>query len=293
MKKDILSDDYFEKYKAHQTAPIDATPTGIRTVDAVCRDAGGGVGVGRGWFVVLAAASGGGKSVLSLNFIASALKNDEPVGMASLEMSNEQVATRLYSIITKTPINQLEHGGFSAKTWDEVRGELGDLPPVYVPERLLSSYGSVIEYAEECYASGCRYIVVDYLQLIDSGVTEEGIYQSTQRVVTALRAFGVDKGCTVLCLSQFNRATSANYDDSPRATSLHGGMIIEASSDVVLVVDHSKAKRAGPTQNRLLTYLNVAKNRHGPLVSVPIELSLSDLTVREANPLEEEEEWPK
>jgi replicative DNA helicase len=293
MKQDILSGDYFEKYKAHQTAPVDATSTGIRTVDAVCRDAGGGVGIGRGWFWVLAAASGGGKSVLSLNFIASALKNGEPVGLASLEMSNEQVATRLYSIITKTPINKLEHGGFNSRTWDEVRGELGDLPPVYVPERLLSSYQSVIEYAEECYDSGCRYIVVDYLQLIDSGVTEEGIYQSTQRVVTALRAFAVDKGCTVLCLSQFNRATSANYDESPRATSLHGGMIIEASADIVLVVDHSKTKRAGITQNRLLTYLDVAKSRHGPLVSVPIEISLSDLTVREADPLEEEEEWPR
>ena len=293
MKHDILSDEYFHHYEANQTAPTDATATGIRTIDAVCRDAGGGSGVGRGWFFVVAAASGGGKSLIALNFIAEALKQGEPVGLASLEMSNEQVATRLYAIITKTPVRKLEHGGFNSRTWDDVRGELGGLPPVYVPQRLLSSYESVIEYAQECYDSGCRYIVVDYLQLIDSGVTEEGIYQSTQRVVTALRAFAVDKGCTVLCLSQFNRATSSNYDDSPRATSLHGGMIIEASSDIVLVVDHSRSKRAGPTQNRLLTYLNVDKNRHGPLVSVPIEMSLKDLTVREANPMEEEEEWPK
>tara|TARA_Y100001960_G_C14366910_1_gene677175 strand:+ start:59 stop:280 length:222 start_codon:yes stop_codon:yes gene_type:complete len=72
-------------------------------------------------------------------------------------------------------------------------------------------------------------------------------------------------------------------------TGLFGGMILEASCDLILLLDHSRYERDGNTAK---TWLIVAKNRHGPTVEIPIEWDYRTLSIREADP-DEESSWPK
>ena len=72
-------------------------------------------------------------------------------------------------------------------------------------------------------------------------------------------------------------------------TGLFGGMILEASCDLILLLDHSRYEREGNTAK---TWLIVAKHRHGPTVEIPIEWDYRTLSVREADP-DEEYRWPK
>ena len=286
--KNILSEEFFETYQQTQTAPIDATPTGIATVDRIYRDAGGGRGLGRGAFVCIGANPGAGKSALALNFVSAALSHGESVGIISLEMSAAQLSTRLYALHSGTALRLLEHGGFTELAWSDTKRSLEGLPPLYVPDSILSTWESVVEYTKQCYAAGCRYVVLDYLQLVNTG-DEDTIYRATQRVVTELRAFGADNGCTIICLSQFNRGTSSNYETPPRSQGLFGGMILEASADMCLLLDHSRYRR---TDNTAQTFLLCTKNRHGPTCEIPVEWDYRTLRIREA--LEDEEQyWPK
>ncbi|MBM63262.1 MAG: hypothetical protein CL484_09975 [Acidobacteria bacterium] len=294
--KNILSDEFFDSYQKTQTSPIDSTSCGLPTIDRICRDSGGGRGFGRGWFITVAGNPGIGKSALALNFASACLSGTpeqppEPCGIINLEMSPEQMSTRLYSLHTGTALRKLEHGGFSSLVWNITKEKLAGSPPLYVPDNLLTTWESCLEFAHECADAGVKWICLDYLQLATTG-DEDTIYRTTQRIVTELRAFGVARDCTIICLSQFNRGTSSNYDSSPRSQGLFGGMILEASSDLCLLLDHSRFVRAGATQQLGRTYLLCTKNRHGACLEVPIEFDYSTLRISEANEYDERK-WPK
>ena len=90
--------------------PITAIPTPLAKWSKHCRDEGGGVGLALGWHVVIAGATGVGKSLLALNIAAEAIRNGRRVGYISLEMSEQQTATRFQSIVSGINIKRLEHG---------------------------------------------------------------------------------------------------------------------------------------------------------------------------------------
>ena len=288
MKQDILSTDFLESYEVKQQEEIVSVPTGLPTLNRICRDDGGGGGFAQGWFVSVGANPGFGKSALALNMASAALNHGVSVGYISLEMSAQQLATRLYSLHTNTKISKLERGGFTELVWRDARRAMQGSPPLWVPTNLLSTWKSVVDYCKACYDDGCRYFVLDYLQLVQLG-DEDAIYRATQRIVTELRAWAVENQCTIVCLSQFNRTTSGNYDSTPRSQGLFGGMILEASSDLVLLLDHSRYERH---MNSAMTYLCAAKNRHGPTIEIPIEWDYRTLSVREGDP-HEEHLWPE
>jgi len=288
--KDILSPEFLDHFheKAHE--PIRAVPTHLPTLNRISRGSGGGIGFGP-IFVTISGATGNGKSALALGFASAALQYglEGGVSMINLEMSSIQTATRMYAIHSDTRIAQLEQGNFHDGAFREARKAMEGSQPLWVPDNILTSWEDCIAYMEECLEkAGTRYYILDYLQLVSTG-TESEIYATTQKIVTELRAWGVRNDATILCLSQFNRTTSSNYDQSPRMTGLFGGMILEASSDIVLLLDHSRYRRDG---NTAYTHLIVAKNRSGPTTTIPIAWCYKTLQVREATP-DEEHLWPK
>jgi len=288
--KDILSEEFLDEFhkKAHE--PIRAVPTHLPTLNRICRGSGGGLGFGP-IFVTISGATGNGKSALALGFASAALRHglEGGVCMINLEMSDIQTATRMYAIHSQTRIASLEQGSFNDHAFDTARKAMAGSQPLWVPDGLLVSWESCLAYMDECLMKhGTRYYILDYLQLVSTG-TEQEIYARTQKIVTELRAWGVQHQSTILCLSQFNRGTSSNYDQSPRMTGLFGGMILEASSDLVLLLDHSRYRRDG---NDAFSYLIVAKNRAGPCIEIPIAWNYRTLSCAEGEP-HEEHLWPK
>lgn len=291
----ILTPEFSEGYVQRAVAPVDAVPTPFDTVNLSCRDDGGGVGLARGWFVVVGGNPGHGKSLMALNLAAEALRHGEPVGYGSLEMSRHQLASRFYGIYSGQPVWQLERGKFNRRAWDEAFRAVStapseDKPYLSVPETLYSLDELLRWMGEEREYRFVRWFVVDYLQLVGIGDDDE-INRRVTEVTTHLRAFAMQNQCVVIALSQFNRATSGNYGESPRPQGLHGGMILEASSDLILLLDHSRTERDDRMLGR--TFLLLAKNRHGPLGEIPIEWDYTTLKVRECVPEEEPHDWPE
>jgi len=275
--KNILAEDYMDEFVHRQKQPVDAIPTHLPQLNKVCRDDGGGYGFAKGWFCTVGGNPGFGKSAFALNLCSSALEAGEQIGYISLEMSSQQLATRLYSIHTGTEIRLLERGGFDTTAWGATKMKLRGLPAVWVPDNVLSTWGSVLDFVKQCYEEGVTWFCLDYLQLVQRG-NEEQLNQAIGAITSELRAWAINNQSTVVCLSQFNRVTSTNYDETPRPSGLYGGMLLEASSDIVLLLDHSRYIRK---LNYATTEISIGKNRHGPTLSIPVEWNYKNLTMRE------------
>jgi KaiC/GvpD/RAD55 family RecA-like ATPase len=274
--------------------PVEAVPTPLPSWNAVCRDEGGGIGLARGWHSVAAASTGHGKSLFALNVGASAIRHGERVCFVSLEMSEVQLLTRLLAIHSGIPVNALERGrrfdeaqaraaaAMLDRTHDETGGCLYvNRAPISRLEDILTS----IRYQHEVH--GCRFFVVDYLQLAWTG-DATSLFENVQQVSHRVRQLVVELNVISLGLSQFNRETSKQLT-APTPQGLLGGSALENDSDQVILLDHSKYKRITPT--RATVDVLVGKNRHGPQTRIPVVWDFTTLRLfeesqgwREINP---------
>ena len=131
--------------------------------------------------------------------------------------------------------------------------------------------------------------MVDYLQLVTLG-DEDAARRITGECVSELRRFVRTTGSICVALSQFNRATSENYEASPRIQGLLGGTMIEATADQILLLDHSLYDKDEKDRHIARSWVDLT-NRHGEHGRIPILWNYKTLEVREG--LEDEEKyWP-
>lgn len=290
---DLNSPEFQADFAFEQQLPTVAVPTPFSTLNGLLRDAGGGVGLAPTWMCIIGANPGHTKSVLALNFAARAIEDGSSVGFANLEMSTTQVASRFFAIRSGVPVTALERGSFSPRIFETVESSR-DLPPIYTPRTVSSRWEDVVDFVRECHDDkGVKYFVVDYVQLcaIAGGHGGDSITEAVSNVTLDLREWALNNDAIVLLLSQFNRVTSSNYKEEPRSQGLWGSMVLEASADVILLVDHSKVIRDATS---FRSWLIVDKSRHGPSqVRIPFEVSMGTLQAREGMPDEIDEHWPK
>lgn len=287
----VLGSGYLDGWEERQRSPVEAMPTPFPILNRVCGDDGGGVGIARGWFTTIGGNPGHGKSLVALNMAASAVLTGLDVCYVTLEMSDHQLATRVYSILTKIPVKELERG--TRFDPSDLRKRLADLllksssgarqPSLYVNQTPLVSVADVLKYMHDQYDDwGCRVFFVDYLQLVGTG-NEDHISAATTEIATTVRSFANTTRSVVVGLSQYNRRTSADKTGKPTAQSLYGGMSLEANSDLVLLLDHSRYERSETNPAVARTWLVVGKNRHGMQIEIPIRWDYRTLTCSEAD----------
>ena len=296
--RNILQPRVLGYYAEDQQKPVDAVATPLDGWNNHCRDAGGGAGLAFGWHVILAGATGHGKTLMALNLAAHAIKNGHNVGYVSLEMSQEQLQTRLYAILADVPVNKLERGGFDPLTWQKAQGRIegmtnGGRPTLLTnrgPVRNIHDIRNQMLGLMQDDLEPVRIFIIDYLQLANTG-TDEEVYRAVSAISGEVMQFAHEHKVLTIGLSQLNRSTSANRHDSPLAQGLIGSSSLENDADQVLILDHSRYERCGENDELARTYLILAKNRHGSSGSIPIEWDYRTLRCREAMP-DEEILWP-
>lgn len=289
-----------EGFFRDQSLPLeigeDYIPTPLPGWNRQCRDEGGGMGLARGWNVIVGGATGRGKSLLALNIAAHAVKLGVNVGIISLEMSITQIKTRFYSILTDVPVRKLERGkDFDPSAGDDVILRLRRMRETFGAGRLDVNMNTIwgmddvlklmTHYVIE---SKCTLIIVDYLQLVTSG-DERDLIKEVTKISHHMSAFAKRHRIVVLGLSQLNRATSTNRDVPPTPQGLIGASSLENDADQVILLDHSRYYNDLGKLAR--TWLITGKNRHGPEGELPILWDFKTLTIREG--LEDEvNDWP-
>ncbi len=264
-------------------------------------------GLHRSDLIILAARPSMGKTALATNiaFHAASHPREEkdaegnpvlipqPTAFFSLEMSAEQLASRIMAGRTRVSSDKMRKGEISDEEYDrlfEASRELYETP-LFVDDTPAVSISQMRTRARRLKRQhGLGLIVVDYLQLMQpSGRRGENRVQEVSEITRGLKAIAKDLDVPVLALSQLSRQVEQREDKRPQLSDLRESGSIEQDADVVMFIyrDQYYAERAEPSQRddetdekfhqRVekwqerceqvygIAEVIVAKQRHGPI----------------------------
>lgn len=237
-------------------------------------------GLRKGSLLILAARPGMGKSAFAFNIVQNVSMRGEPVPAAifSLEMSKEEVSTRLMSSQLLLNSAKLNNGTLSEKDWQVIMDHISVLyeAPVYIDDR---SNMNPIEMLSVCRELKLKVpelglVIVDYLQLMggSGGRRSENRQQEISEISRNLKIMARELDLPVIALSQLSRACELRNDKRPMLSDLRESGAIEQDADVVMFLyrdDYYQRNQDGAENpapdpsDTLRAELIVAKNRHG------------------------------
>ena len=188
-----------------------------------------------------------GKSALATNIafhVATTTKTGEtaaPVAFFSLEMSAEQLGTRILSERARIDSNSIRQGQLSSEEFDRLieASDALSTAPFFIDDTPSLSVSQVASRARRMKrTTGLGLIVIDYLQLLMSqlGARPENRVQEISNISRALKAMAKELDVPVVALSQLSRAVEQREDKRPNLADLRESGSIEQDADVVLFV---------------------------------------------------------
>ena len=223
-------------------------------------------GLNKSDLILLAARPGMGKTSLALNVALNVAREGKTVAVFSLEMSREQLATRLLSSEALVENNRLRTGLLRETDWEKIAGAatvLNRLDILIDDNPLLS----VADMNAKCRRlEGLGLVVVDYLQLMTSAGGNSRGGENRQQVVSdmsrMLKIMAKELNVPVICLSQLSRANEKRDDKRPQLSDLRESGAIEQDADIVMFLYRDDYYNEDSEKHNIAECI-VAKNRHG------------------------------
>ena len=247
--------------------------------------------------VIIAGRPSMGKTALATNIAFHAAKNIEKKGSKSavaffsLEMSSEQLSTRILSEQSRIRSNDIRRGKVSEKEFEkfiETSKNIFELP-LYIDETPAITIAAISNRSRRIKRLfGLELIVVDYIQLMRSGRKMEfNRVQEISEITQGLKALAKELDVPVLALSQLSRQVEQRDDKKPQLSDLRESGSIEQDADVVMFVFREAyyLERKEPTLGSIehaewrqkmdeistLADIMIGKQRHGPTGNVKVE----------------------
>ena len=225
--------------------------TGLSAVDQKI------TGLNRSDLILLAARPGMGKTSFALNVALNVAKGErKTVAVFSLEMSREQLATRLLSSEALVENNRLRTGLLRETDWEKIAGAATVLNglDIRIDDNPLLS---VADMNAKCRRlDHLALVVVDYLQLMSSAGGSSRGGENRQQVVSDMSRM------LKICLSQLSRANEKRDDKRPMLSDLRESGAIEQDADIVLFLYRDDYYNEDSEKHNIAECI-VAKNRHG------------------------------
>lgn len=221
--------------------------------------------------IILAARPGTGKTAMAMNIAQSiAVVDKKPIGIFSLEMSQEELVDRLLVGQADVDAWRLKTGKLSEQDFtklSEAMGQLADAP-IFIDDTPGITLSEMRTKARRLQLEhGIGMLIVDYLQLVNPGKRVESRVQEVSIVSQALKNLARELKIPVLALSQLSRAVEHRGEPKPQLADLRESGAIEQDADVVMFL-----YRADPdaTGSPLPINVLVAKHRNGPTGEVSL-----------------------
>ena len=263
--------------------------------------------------VILAGRPGMGKTALATNVAYNVARtwagevkpdgrvatvNGGIVGFFSLEMSAEQLATRIISEQTEIASYRIRRGEIDPVDFDRIVAISREMEalPLYIDETGGLSIAQLAARARRLKRQrGLDIMVVDYLQLLGGSTrrAQEGRVQEVTEITTGLKALAKELNVPILALSQLSRQVENREDKRPQLSDLRESGSIEQDADVVLFVFReeyylkNREPRAGSEEHfkwqsemeavHGKAEIIIGKQRHGPTGTVPLQFK-ADVT---------------
>ena len=217
--------------------------------------------------ILLAARPGMGKTALALNVALNVARSAEKtVAIFSLEMSKEQIGTRILSAESLVENKRLTSGVLDESDWEKIASSVVNLSrlDIRIDDNPLLT---VAEMNAKCRRlDNLGLVVIDYLQLMTSSGSKNRSSENRQQVVSdmsrMLKIMAKELNVPVLCLSQLSRANKKRDNKRPQLSDLRESGAIEQDADIVMFL-YREGYYDEETDNPDIAECIVAKNRHG------------------------------
>jgi len=269
---------------------IVGVPTGLTDLDYRLG------GLHKSDLLIIAGRPSMGKTALATNiafYAAKKIQNDgrkSTIAFFSLEMSSEQLSTRVLAEQSRIKSNDIRTGKISEEQFDkfiETSKNISELP-LYIDETPAISIAALSNRARRIKRLyGLDMVVVDYIQLMKASNFREGRVQEISEITQGLKALAKELSVPVLALSQLSRAVEHRDDKKPQLSDLRESGSIEQDADVVMFVFREayylQGKEPRPAtvehaewQAKMndishLAEIIIGKQRHGPTGNVMLE----------------------
>jgi len=255
--------ELYEK-KDHTTG----VPTGFIDLDEKT------AGFQRSDLIIIAGRPSMGKTAFALNIAQYASMYAEPrcpVAVFSLEMSKEQLVTRLLCSEARVDASRLRTGNLLEGEWEKIMHGaeklfeaqlfIDDTPAISVLEMRAKARRLKAEH-------GIGMIVVDYLQLMRGGGSPESRQQEISEISRSLKALAKELSLPVVALSQLNRGLESRTDKRPMMSDLRESGAIEQDADVIMFVYRDEVYNKDNPDVRGKAEIIIGKQRNGPIGTV-------------------------
>jgi replicative DNA helicase len=215
--------------------------------------------------IILAARPGQGKTAMVVNIAQHvSVVEKAPVGIFSLEMSQEELVDRLLVGQSDVDAWKLKTGKLTESDFTKLSQAMGELADaeIYIDDTPGISISEMRSKARRLQMEhNIRLLIVDYLQLADPGRRYDNRVQEVSIVSQALKNLARELKIPVLACSQLSRAVEHRGERKPQLADLRESGAIEQDADVVMFI-----YRPDPdvTSNIIPTKLLIAKHRNGP-----------------------------
>lgn len=231
-------------------------------------------GLGSSDLIILAARPGMGKSSFAMNIATNVARSTgKTVAVFNLEMSKEQLVTRLLSSEGLVENTRLTTGRLSPSDWGKLTHAARSLKQMDM--RLDDNpMLTVADMNAKCRRlDNLGLVIIDYLQLISASGGKSYAGESRQQAVTdisrMLKIMAKELNVPVLCLSQLSRANEKREEKRPVISDLRDSGSIEQDADVVMFLYRDDYYNKDSEEKSMAECI-IAKNRHGETCTVPL-----------------------
>lgn len=249
--------------KSHSKG-ITGIPSGYKKFDQMTS------GFQKGDFIVLAGRPSMGKTALSLPLALNAAHNGYSVGFFSLEMSAEQLTLRLLAMESGILHHNIRNASITSDEWvllTDVAARLADLK-LFIDDTAMATITDLRTKARKLKAEkGLDFIIIDYLQLLNSSKRHENRHQEVSEISRSLKALAKELDIPIIALSQLSRAVDSRMDKRPMLSDLRESGAIEQDADIIMFLYRDIVYNQD-AENPALSELIVGKQRNGPTGTV-------------------------
>jgi replicative DNA helicase len=257
-------------YKKKQA--VTGVPTGFTDLDRLTS------GLQPSDLIIVAGRPSMGKTAFSMNIaqhVSTMHESPVPVGIFSMEMSKEQLVTRLLSSESEIEHSKLRTGTFSGEEWPRLATAAGKLTEAHLfiddsPALTVMELRARARRLKKEHNIGL--LVIDYLQLMRGRSGADRREQEISEISRFLKALAKELYIPVIAISQLNRApeTREKENKRPRLADLRESGAIEQDADVILFIYRDEVYNRDRDDNKGVAEVIIGKQRNGPTDTVTL-----------------------
>ena len=259
-----------EEYAKGEGTGITGLSTGFKELDEMTS------GLQRTDLIIVAGRPSMGKTALCLTLAQNAaLQSKAVVALFSLEMSKEQLVTRMLASEARINAHRFRTGHLMTNEWERLAGSIATLSEakIFIDD---SPAISALEIRAKCRRLAAEQkqidlVVIDYLQLMGSGAgrRNDNRQQEVSQISRELKGIAKELDVPVVALSQLSRAPEARNPPKPLMSDLRESGSIEQDADVVAFI-YREDYYNETEENKGIADLIVSKQRNGPTGTVKL-----------------------